>query len=124
MTRHTRSYPSVKSIDAWAFSDCHNLIDVVLCEGLERVGDGSFCNCSSLVCMQFPSSVKSIGETMANFISSHVDHELTQHLQELQQRFFTDQNNVNWQMLCEEFVKPLTAGGVMILFHRYHCLGL
>ena len=41
--------------------------------------------------------------------SSQAHQELVQSLLEVEQRFFPDQTDADWQMLCEEFVQPLSG---------------
>mmetsp|Transcript_573 Transcript_573/g.1132 ORF Transcript_573/g.1132 Transcript_573/m.1132 type:complete len:264 (+) Transcript_573:1-792(+) len=44
---------------------------------------------------------------MEAFSASQAHQELIQSLLEIQQSFFPDQNNTNWQIVCEELVRPL-----------------
>ena len=44
---------------------------------------------------------------MEVFNASHANQELVQSLQELEQSFFPNPHNANWQILCEELVEPL-----------------
>ena len=47
--------------------------------------------------------------TVASFSDSLVHQELVQSLLAMQQHFFADQNDTNWQMVCEEIVQPLNG---------------
>ena len=47
------------------------------------------------------------GTMMETFGASPANQELIQSLMETQKRFFADENNTNWQVLCEELVQPL-----------------
>ena len=51
---------SVEFIDYGAFSDCANLITVVMNEGLKTIGENAFYNCSSLNSITIPNGVTSI----------------------------------------------------------------
>eukprot|EP00980_Cylindrotheca_fusiformis_P015109 scaffold4170_cov79-Cylindrotheca_fusiformis.AAC.3 len=51
---------NVKVIDEFAFAGCTGLEELVLNEGLERIGKGAFLNCCSLTGVDFPSTVKVI----------------------------------------------------------------
>lgn len=49
--------PSVKSIRSKTFKKCYQLIEVVLCEGLEYIGPHAFSDCSSLKSVKVSSAV-------------------------------------------------------------------
>ena len=53
---------SVKEIGEWAFSDCANLKEVILNEGLEKIGTGVFSN-TNIESITIPDSVEEIGES-------------------------------------------------------------
>ncbi|MCF1354849.1 leucine-rich repeat domain-containing protein [Mycoplasma hominis] len=53
---------SVKEIGEWAFSDCKYLREVILNEGLEKIGTGVFSN-TNIESISIPGSVKEIGES-------------------------------------------------------------
>ena len=59
---HLRIDPSVKVIGRWAFWHCTQLVEVKLCEGLERIEEHAFRGCKSLKHMHMPSTVKEIDE--------------------------------------------------------------
>jgi hypothetical protein len=54
--------PSVKVIGEESFCDCNQLINVELCEGLERIDEWAFSGCTSLTSIIIPSTVKVIGK--------------------------------------------------------------
>ena len=58
---HATLDPSVKVIGDEAFKDCVQLVEVVLCEGLEKIEKGAFGDCKSLKGMEIPSTVKVVG---------------------------------------------------------------
>ena len=53
---------TVTEIDNFAFSVCYNLREVVLNEGLQKIGAYAFWNCTSLESIMMPSSVVEIGD--------------------------------------------------------------
>lgn len=58
----TLNLPSnIKRIDINAFSDCYNLYEVVLNEGLQIIGNSAFARCSSITELVFPSTLINIG---------------------------------------------------------------
>ena len=58
--------PSVTVIDDFAFSYCTALEEVVLHEGLQRIGGSAFIGCWSLIHSVIPHSVTAIGENAFN----------------------------------------------------------
>jgi len=65
MKRRTSNYfqkrlQNSKSIFRSAFSDCEELLEVQLCEGLTKIGQDAFRRCTSLRHIKIPSSVKVI----------------------------------------------------------------
>ena len=54
--------PAVKVIGKEAFAGCEQLINVELCEGLERIDEQAFIGCKSLTSITIPSTVKVIGQ--------------------------------------------------------------
>ena len=59
---HVRVDPSVTDIPQRAFDDHRKLEAVELPEGLIRIGDWAFCDCTSLRSINIPSTVEEIGE--------------------------------------------------------------
>ncbi|KAL7526480.1 hypothetical protein ACHAXR_001507, partial [Thalassiosira sp. AJA248-18] len=56
-------FPStVTEVGDYAFNGCTNLRDVVLNEGLQRIGAAAFRDCRSLDTIKFPSTVTEIGD--------------------------------------------------------------
>ena len=55
-----RVHPSVTIIPEKAFSDCNNLVEVELCDGLVEIGKEAFKNCEALKQMSIPSTVTKI----------------------------------------------------------------
>ena len=53
-------HPSVKTIKDKAFLGRYQLTTVVLGEGLEEIGAGAFCECTSLREIKIPPAVKAI----------------------------------------------------------------
>ncbi|RBI46852.1 hypothetical protein DRW55_01290 [Metamycoplasma hominis] len=53
---------SIKEIGGYAFSCCKNLKEVILNEGLEKIGAGAF-NYTNIESITIPGSVKEIGES-------------------------------------------------------------
>ncbi len=58
---HVKVHPSVKVIREEAFAGCNKLMNVELCEGLERITGSTFSKCSSLQHIRIPLTVKVIG---------------------------------------------------------------
>lgn len=54
-------HPSVTVVDAYAFSECRNLREVVLNEGLKKIEDRAFMRCTSLETITLPSTLTEIG---------------------------------------------------------------
>lgn len=52
---------TVTSIEDYAFANCHNLVDIVLPDGLKTIGKCTFVDCVSLRTVVVPDSVKRIG---------------------------------------------------------------
>ena len=52
---------NLKTIDNYAFSDCPQMTEVQLPEGLEKIGRYAFANCASLSEIQIPTTVTRIG---------------------------------------------------------------
>ena len=60
---HVKFAPNVIEVEESAFDDCRkSLKAVVLNEGIQKIGDYAFLDCSSLESITFPSSVISIGK--------------------------------------------------------------
>ena len=57
---HVRIDPSVKIIPADAFRNCQQLVELVICEGLEQIGRHAFAGCKSLKRFKAPSTLKVI----------------------------------------------------------------
>jgi hypothetical protein len=60
---HVKVHPAVKEISEGAFYRCRELMNVELCEGLERIDSWAFCGCTSLERIIIPSTVKEIGSS-------------------------------------------------------------
>lgn len=54
-------HPNVTEVDAYAFSECRNLREVVLNEGLKKIEDRAFMRCTSLETITLPSTLTEIG---------------------------------------------------------------
>jgi hypothetical protein len=53
---HVRVHPSIRVIKAWAFSECWQLLTVILNDGLKEIGVQAFDEYTSLVQSQSPPS--------------------------------------------------------------------
>ena len=53
---------SVKSIDDYAFWDCHNLVNITIPNSVTSIGDHAFGGCDSLTSITIPSSIISINK--------------------------------------------------------------
>ena len=53
---------TVAEIGEWAFSDCTGLISVSIPDSVKSIGDGAFSGCTGLTSVDIPDSVKFIGE--------------------------------------------------------------
>jgi hypothetical protein len=76
-----RIHHSVDHIPADAFQRCNRLVEVELNEGLRRIGAYAFRNCSSLLRINIPSSVISIGDRAFLKCSALVEINLHEGLQ-------------------------------------------
>ena len=56
-----RFHRSVVEVEDEAFRDCNNLREVVLHDGLQKIGYAAFCKCTSLSSIILPSTVIEIG---------------------------------------------------------------
>ena len=52
---------NLSTIPSWSFSDCAYLTDLVIEEGVEKIGDKAFQGCNRLKKVQFPESLISVG---------------------------------------------------------------
>ena len=57
-----RFHSSVIEVDDYMFRECRQLKEVILNEGLQKIGDSSFSYCSALGHIKLPSTVIEIGE--------------------------------------------------------------
>ena len=55
-----RIHPSVTEVEDEAFKNCYNLREVVLNEGLQKIGEKAFWTCTSLSSIKLPSTVTEI----------------------------------------------------------------
>jgi len=62
--------------------------------------------------------------TMEAFTISQGYHELRQRLLQIQQTFFPDHTDVNWQLVCEHFVDPLRGWWQPDLFNLHQLMEL
>ena len=58
--RRLRNPPSVRAIGYEAFSDCEELEEAELAEGLEQIGVNAFWDCRALQYIGIPSTVKAV----------------------------------------------------------------
>jgi hypothetical protein len=80
--------PSVKVILAQAFDNCSQLTNVQLHEGLEKIGERAFCNCTSLHAIVIPPSVKEIPAKAFDLCSQLTNVELHEGLEKIGWRAF------------------------------------
>jgi len=59
---HVQCHPSITDISNKAFESCSKLREVVLNEGLQKIGYQAFQNCKSLQSIKLPSTVTEIGD--------------------------------------------------------------
>ncbi|WP_181817798.1 leucine-rich repeat domain-containing protein, partial [Metamycoplasma hominis] len=84
---------SVKEIGESAFSDCKNLKEVILNEGLEKIGDSAFSK-TNIKSITIPDSVKEIGSLAFNFSKiSHISINSNNKNLEIKDNFLIDKNN-------------------------------
>ena len=65
-----RFHPSVVEVENHAFSYCKQLREVVLNEGLHKIGDSAFYHCASLSSVTLPSAVTEIGENAFGYCNN------------------------------------------------------
>lgn len=53
----------VKAIDDRVFSNCYSIDTLIIEDGVERIGQNAFYNCSNMKSVSLPTSLKSIGES-------------------------------------------------------------
>ena len=85
---HVRIDASVKVICRYAFRDCHQLVEVVLSEGLEYIEGGAFSDCISLQRMKFPSTIKGIGAYAFYDCFQLMEAELSEGLEKIEKYAF------------------------------------
>jgi len=81
---------TVKEICDNAFLRCVNLREVLLNEGLLKIGDDAFAGCVALVRIQVPSTVTAIGTGAFSECTSLKEVELNEGLQEIGDEVFED----------------------------------
>ena len=86
---HARIDPSVKVIAASAFSSCEQLVEVEICEGVERIEEYAFSGCISLKRFRVPSTVKMIGNSAFSLCSQLVEVEFSEGLELIKSRAFS-----------------------------------
>lgn len=61
-----KSYGGIKvsAISAHAFENCKNLTEVIIQEGVIKIGDSAFSGCTNLTSVEIPESVTSIGNSV------------------------------------------------------------
>ena len=79
---------SVKSIGAYAFSDCKSL-EMISFGGIEVIGKSSFARCESLKSIRFPSTLKEIGDKAFYRCSSLESVNIPSSVQTLGEMIFT-----------------------------------
>jgi hypothetical protein len=55
--------PRVVEVAEDAFVNCQNLKELILNDGLQKIGDDAFCGCTSLKCIRLPASITEIGDS-------------------------------------------------------------
>ena len=85
---------SIKVIEADAFHGCSNIYEVVLCEGLETIGDYAFVECRALGRVAIPNSVKNIGVEIFGGCIALQDVVLGQNITEITDHMFNGCNNI------------------------------
>jgi hypothetical protein len=75
--------PAVKKIGQMAFQYCEQLINVELCEGLERIEQAAFSGCRSLTSIRIPSTVREIGWASFHDCSRLINVELPEGLRRI-----------------------------------------
>ena len=75
-------------ISSEAFHMCMQLMNVELCKGLEQIGNGAIEACTSLECIQIPSSVKMIDSEAFHLCTQLMNVELCEGLEWIQDGAF------------------------------------
>jgi hypothetical protein len=87
---HLKVDPSVKEIVARAFDDCWSLVEVEFSEGLERIGDEGFIDCSNLKYInKLPSTLMEIGDCAFEECESLVEVQFPEGLERIGQGAFS-----------------------------------
>ncbi|MBQ6020932.1 MAG: leucine-rich repeat protein [Clostridia bacterium] len=79
---------TVRSIEEFAFTGCGNLQNVVFPDGLEKIGNSAFSNCSALACITLPGSLRSIDAYAFKDCGALSDISLPDGLEEIGYRVF------------------------------------
>jgi hypothetical protein len=87
--------PSVKVIEAWAFSYSSSLISVTIPSSVTTIGKGAFCGCTSLVDITIPSSVTTIDEYMFSECSSLISITIPSTVTSIGRQAFENCNNLS-----------------------------
>ena len=78
-----RFHPSVIEVENEAFQRCYNLKEVILHEGLQKIGWRAFQFCSSLSSITLPSTITDIGNYAFSFCRNLRDVILNEGLQKI-----------------------------------------
>ena len=87
---HVKVHPSVKVIKGSAFIHCSQLMNVELCEGLEKIGNRAFYSCTSLCRIVIPKTVKVIGVEAFKSCSQLTNVELCEGLEKIGEQAFSN----------------------------------
>lgn len=85
---------SIKTIGAYAFSYCQNLVKVTLPSELKKIENGTFCGCIKLQSIQLPSTVSSIGKWAFKGCAEITEIKIPTKIKKIQQGTFSGCKNL------------------------------
>ena len=85
---------SIKTIGAYAFSYCQNLVEVTLPSELKKIENGTFCGCIKLQSIQLASTVSSIGKWAFKGCEEITEIKIPTKIKKIQQGTFSGCKNL------------------------------
>ena len=87
---------NIKIIPFWAFENCTGLKEIILPNGLEKIGESAFYNCDSLVKVEIPDTVTVIGNNAFSDCENLETVVLSKNLKEIGSSAFDSSMNLKY----------------------------